>query len=64
MLVFTFAGIWTFAQSTPTPLSPTQESNSTVQAASDGGGYTLHVTTREVVVEVVARDRNNHPVND
>jgi hypothetical protein len=27
-------------------------------------GVTLHVTTREVVVEVVARDHKGHPVND
>jgi hypothetical protein len=26
--------------------------------------YVLKITTREVVVEVVARDRHNHPVND
>ncbi len=26
--------------------------------------YVLKMTTREVVVEVVARDRHNHPVND
>ena len=27
-------------------------------------GYTLRVTTREVVVEIVARNRENHPVSD
>jgi len=31
---------------------------------SDGRGYTLRVMTREVVIEVVARDHHNHPVND
>ena len=35
-----------------------------IQAAPDGIGYTLHVTTREVIVEVVARDPKNHPVNN
>jgi hypothetical protein len=43
-----------------TPQGP----DSTVQPTLDGRGYTLHVTTREVVVEVVARDHKNHPVND
>jgi len=33
-------------------------------AVQDESGYTLHLTTREVLVEVVARDRQNHPVND
>ncbi|MGD0894051.1 MAG: PA14 domain-containing protein [Terracidiphilus sp.] len=28
------------------------------------GDYVFHVTTREVVVEVVARDRHSHPVSD
>ena len=35
-----------------------------VSPASDGKGYILHVTTREIVVEIVARDRHNHPVDD
>lgn len=29
-----------------------------------GSGYILRMTTREVLVEVVARDHDNHPVND
>lgn len=29
-----------------------------------GPGYILRVTTREVLVGVVARDHDNHPVND
>jgi hypothetical protein len=29
-----------------------------------GPGYILRMTTREVLVEVVARDHDNHPVND
>ena len=29
-----------------------------------GPGYILRMTTREVLVEVVARDHKNHPVND
>ena len=39
------------------------------QPSSDSGtqadtSYVLKMTTREVVVDVVARDRHNHPVND
>jgi hypothetical protein len=41
-----------------------QEANTQIQSLSNGKGYTLHVTAREVVVEVVARDHQNHPVND
>jgi hypothetical protein len=44
------------------PDRPTSEP--VIEEVGDGKAYTLHVTTREVVVEVVARDRNNHPVND
>jgi hypothetical protein len=45
-------------------LPAAQESSPAIARAADGNGYTLHVTAREVVVEVVARDRNNRPVND
>lgn len=48
------------AQSGQTP----QEANTQIQSTPDGKGYTLHVTTREVVVEIVARDHRNHPIND
>lgn len=41
-----------------------QATDSGIHQAPDARGYTLHVTTREVVVEVVARDHENHPVND
>ena len=40
------------------------EDNSSLSRARDGRGYTLRVTTREVVIEVVARDRNNRPIDD
>jgi PA14 domain len=35
-----------------------------ISRAQDGHGYILRLTTREVVVEVVARDRDNRPIND
>jgi hypothetical protein len=41
-----------------------QPTGSSRRQAADGLGYTLHVTAREVVVEVVARDHEGHPVND
>lgn len=42
--------------------SPESRNASAIQ--TNEGRYTLHVTTREVVVEVVARDHHGHPVND
>ena len=32
--------------------------------SDQGSPFTVRVTTREVVVEVIARDRHNHPVRD
>jgi hypothetical protein len=45
------------------PANPDQEPRK-ARAVQDASSYTLHLTTREVLVEVVARDRQNHPVND
>jgi CheY-like chemotaxis protein len=64
MLVVAFAGSSMSAQLTAAPLSSTQGAAPRVQAAGNGTGYTLRVTTREVVVEVVARGHNNHPISD
>jgi hypothetical protein len=36
----------------------------TLQRPSTEAPYTLRVTTREVIIEVVARERDNHPVTD
>lgn len=44
--------------------SQSSTSNSQPAATSAGSNYVIRVTTREVVVEVVARDRHNHPVTD
>jgi hypothetical protein len=43
---------------------PSETSSSSISRAHDGQGFTLHVTTREVLVEVVARDRSNRPITD
>ena len=40
------------------------EASTDAQTSSTSTPYTFRVTTREVVVEVVARDRNNYPVRD
>jgi hypothetical protein len=53
-MVFASAQLWAFGQTAPPPTS----------GIGTTAPFTLHVTTREVVVDVVARDRDNHPVND
>ena len=64
-LMSMWGGLHLSAQSLqPVPLSYLQETGSPASLAIDGKGYTLHVNTREVVVEVVARDSNDHPIGD
>ncbi len=42
-----------------------QETNSlTARVAQEGEGFTLSLTTREVIVDVLALDKRNHPVLD
>ena len=43
---------------------PSQADTPAVTRGPEGKSYTLRVTTREVVIEVVARDHDDHPVND
>lgn len=52
------------AQPQQTNQSQVTRTDSAIHSAPAGEGYTFHVTTREVVVEVVARDHRNHPVTD
>ena len=40
------------------------EASTDAQTSSASTPYTFRVTTRKVVVELVARDRNNYPVRD
>jgi hypothetical protein len=59
-----FAGllmVFAFAQDCALSQAITPSNNDGKQ---DDTPYVLKMTTREVVVDVVARDRHNHPVND